>query len=254
MTPENRDWSTRRMMQGFNDHCNFAGSKVTGGQTVKNPWPMIGGVATTVLKRDEFITPVNAVPGDVLVLTKPLGTQVCANFHQWIRMPEKWQRIESIATVEEAVETFTFATMSMARLNRTGATLMMKYGAHACTDVTGFGLFGHSDNLAKNQLVPCVFEIDTLPLIAGMRKIDEALGGNFKLLKGLSAETSGGLLIALPADKAEAFCKEIEEIDKQPAWIVGRVLPSSLSQKENHSIIVDNPTVIEVKPNSNFNF
>ncbi|EFA75276.1 selenide water dikinase [Heterostelium album PN500] len=253
MTPENRNWSTRGLIQGFNDHCNLAGTKVRGGQTVKNPWPLIGGVATAIIRKDEMIMPVNAVPGDVLVLTKPLGTQVCANFHQWIRQPEKWAKIADIATVEEAVETFTYATQSMARLNRIGARLMRKYGAHAATDVTGFGIAGHSDNLAKSQLQPVVFEIHTLPIIEHMKKIDVHLNNNWNLCRGLSAETSGGLLIAMPEDKAREFVKEIEEIEHQPAWIIGRVLASDKPVTENRSVVIDNPTILEIKPNQNFN-
>ncbi|GAM23149.1 hypothetical protein SAMD00019534_063240 [Acytostelium subglobosum LB1] len=252
MSVEDRAWSTRGLIEGFNDHCKLAGTKVRGGQTVKNPWPIIGGVATSVVKNEDMIMPVNAVPGDVLVLTKPLGTQVCANFHQWIRQPEKWQKIETIATHEEARTAFAYATKSMARLNRTGARLMRKYHAHACTDVTGFGIAGHSDNLAKNQLQPVIFEIHTLPIIEGMRKIDEHLGNNWKLTSGLSAETSGGLLIAMPEAAAKELISEIEEVDKQPAWIIGRVL--ACEPGENKSVILPNPTIIEVKPNQNFDF
>eukprot|EP01132_Coremiostelium_polycephalum_P002831 gene2831-3517_t len=248
MTPEQRSWSTRLLIKGFNE----AGTKVTGGQTVKNPWPIIGGVATSILKRDEFIMPVSAVPGDVLVLTKPIGTQVCVNLHQWIRKPERWQRVESITSVEESERAFQFATRSMARLNRTGARLMKKYGAHAATDVTGFGLLGHSRNLAMNQNASLTFEIHTLPIIAGMKKIEDHLNHPFKLLKGTSAETSGGLLIALPPDQAELFIKEIQEIDKQPAWIIGKVLSSDKPRSENTSIIFDDAKIIEVEPNDNF--
>jgi selenide,water dikinase len=61
-----------------------AGSHVTGGQTVLNPWPIIGGVATSVCADAEIIRPVKIVPGCVLVLTKALGTQVAVNVRQWI--------------------------------------------------------------------------------------------------------------------------------------------------------------------------
>lgn len=252
MTPEQRSWSTRKMIEGFNDQCKIAGTKVTGGQTVKNPWPIIGGVATSILKTSDFIKPVNAQPGDVLVLTKPLGTQICANYHQWLGIPEKWARIDSITTREECEVVFQFAMNSMARLNRTGARLMRKYQAHAATDVTGFGILGHSTNLAKNQLLPVKFEIHTLPIIKGVKKIEEKLNLFYNLYKGTSAETSGGLLIAMPPDQAELFIKEIQEIDKQPAWIVGKVLASDLPQSENTSIILENPNIIEAEWNSNF--
>lgn len=134
---------------------------------------------------------------------------------------------------------------SMSRLNRNGARLMHKYGAHGATDVTGFGIMGHSNNLAKNQKASVQFEIHTLPVIKDMKKIDEKITF-FSLMKGYSAETSGGLLIGLPADKAESFCKELEEMDGHPAWIIGRVIKSDKDQSHNSSFIVENPTIIEV--------
>lgn len=63
---------TKEMMRGFNDLAREAGTKVTGGQSVMNPWPIIGGVATSTCLEKDFIRPENAQPGDVLVLTKPL--------------------------------------------------------------------------------------------------------------------------------------------------------------------------------------
>ncbi|EGC29762.1 hypothetical protein DICPUDRAFT_84250 [Dictyostelium purpureum] len=253
MTPEQRQWSSKLLIQGFNDQATLAGTKVSGGQTVKNPWPIIGGVATSILKTSEFIKPVGAVDGDVLVLTKPLGTQVCVNFHQWLRNEDRWRKIESITNEQECEEVFEFATKSMARLNRTGARLMKKYGAHAATDVTGFGILGHSTNLAGNQDASIRFEIHTLPIIKHMKKLEDHLNHPFKLLQGTSAETSGGLLICLPRDKAEAFCKEIEEIDKQPAWIIGDVIGQSDKPRSmNTSTILENPKIIEVEPNNNF--
>merc|ERR1719487_500947 len=70
---------TEKMMLGFVDICKEAGTDVTGGQTVRNPWPIIGGVAKSILREGDFIRPENAEAGDVLVLTKPLGTQVAVN-------------------------------------------------------------------------------------------------------------------------------------------------------------------------------
>merc|ERR1719223_2228173 len=78
--------STEQMMRGFNDICKEAGTEVTGGQTVKNPWPIIGGIAKSVLKEEHFIRPRHAAPGDVLVVTKPIGTQLAVNMKQWLRV------------------------------------------------------------------------------------------------------------------------------------------------------------------------
>ena len=79
----------------------------------------------------------------------------------------------------------------MSRLNRNAARMMHKYDAHGATDVTGFGILGHANNLAKNQKGKVSFKIHTLPILANMVKIFKASGINFKLLDGFSAETSG---------------------------------------------------------------
>lgn len=101
------------------------------------------------------------------------------------------------------------AIKQMARLNRNGAVLMQKHGAHACTDVTGFGLLGHGMNLASNQKAKVKFQFHTLPILRNMAGV-EAVGTFFRLLQGLSAETSGGLLVALSPAAAQAFLAEIQ--------------------------------------------
>lgn len=245
MTHNESNVVTRLMIEGFNDQAKIANTKITGGQTVKNPWPIIGGVASSVCKKNEFIMPENAVDGDVIVLTKPLGTQVSVNAHQWLHTnPKRWELISDLVTSEEVIRAYDVASESMARLNRNGAKLMHKYLAHGATDVTGFGILGHGKNLAKNQKAAVSFEIHTLPIIRSMMEIDERVQ-MFSLLKGFSAETSGGLLICMPADQAEAFCKEIEAIDNVPAWIIGRVVKSE-DQTKNTCTILENPTIIRV--------
>ncbi len=73
MTPEDRDICTKLMIKGFHDQATAAGTIVTGGQTVINPWPIIGGVATSAVFEKDVIKPDGAVAGDVVILTKPLG-------------------------------------------------------------------------------------------------------------------------------------------------------------------------------------
>jgi len=241
-----RDIVTRRMIEGFSDLWKRASVEVTGGQTVFNPWPIIGGTAMSCCAANEFIMPVHAVPGDVLILTKPLGTQVAVNVNVWLQCPERpnWAKAQEIMNLEQAYSAYDKAVESMTRLNLNAAKLMHKYGAHAATDVTGFGIIGHSRNLAKNQKAKVDFVIHTLPIIDLMDKIDALFGSNWKLLGGFSAETSGGLLIALPEDKAKNFCQELEELDHQPAWIIGKVVESQ--NEENQSTILENKTIIYI--------
>ena len=207
MTEKERDVVIPLMMRGFKDCALEANSTVTGGQTVMNPWCTIGGVATTVCQPNEFIIPDSAVVGDVLVLTKPLGTQVSVNAHQWLDQPERWNRIKLVVSEEDVRKAYQRGMDSMARLNRIGARLMHKYNAHGATDVTGFGLLGHAQALARNQKNEVSFVIHNLPVIAKMAAVAKACGNMFQLLQGHSAETSGGLLICLPREQAAAYCK-----------------------------------------------
>ena len=74
MQEGDREIVTREMMRGFNDCATEAGTKITGGQSIMNPWPIIGGVANVMCNESEFIRPNNGIDGDLIVLTKPLGT------------------------------------------------------------------------------------------------------------------------------------------------------------------------------------
>ncbi|CAF4227304.1 unnamed protein product [Rotaria socialis] len=241
MSEKERDTIMPLILEGFKDCAEEAGTSVQGGQTVVNPWLIVGGVATSICIPSEIIIPEHAVVGDVLVLTKPLGTQVAVNAYQWIENPDRWNRIKSVVTEDEVRKGYKRAMSCMARLNRTGGKLMHKYNAHACTDVTGFGLLGHAENLAKYQKNEVSFVIHNLPIIAKMATITKACNDMFSLLQGKSAETSGGLLVVLPHEQAAAFCKDIEAQEGYRAWIIGVVEKGDRTAK-----IVDKPRIIEV--------
>ncbi|GJD11640.1 Selenide, water dikinase [Galdieria sulphuraria] len=194
------------MIKGFSDQVEKAGSKVTGGQTIFNPWPMIGGTAMSVVPKGELVQLSESQIGDILVLTKPLGTQVAVNLHQWlVSKPDLWKQVEGVT--DEAI-------------------LMKKYNAHAATDVTGFGILGHAKNLARQQRRHVTFVLECLPCIKGMAKVDGWVrqGDRFQLRRGLSAETSGGLLIAFPVDNVEGFLNEIYLEEGWRSFVVGRVV------------------------------
>jgi len=263
MTPQERTICTNLMVRGFRDACNEAGTTITGGQTVLNPWPIIGGVATSIVSREEYISSDGACVGDVLVLTKPIGTQIAVNVHEWRKRHEKkdnaetgdkyWNRIleqkqgngKEFLTVSEAETMMHTAVRSMTKLNRFAGKLMTRHNAHAGTDVTGFGILGHAQNLMDNQIAECGIELYNLPCIVNTLKINDNIM-NFRLRDGLSAETSGGLLISMTESDAKAYCAELRQVEAAAynynnsnddgsdekvdsdfgPWIIGRVIES----------------------------
>jgi len=108
-------------------------------------------------------------------------------------------------TNEAAIkDAYYLATESMSTLNMNASGLMNKHKCHGATDITGFGIKGHADNLVQVQKADVNFRIDALPIIKGMDVINNEVF-DFKLLKGFSAETSGGLFTMIPPEKLEAF-------------------------------------------------
>ncbi|KAG5490697.1 hypothetical protein JKF63_00819 [Porcisia hertigi] len=225
--------TTREIMKGFAERARLATTTVTGGQTVMNPWPLIGGVAMAVVTEAEMVRPNGLLrSGDVLVLTKPLGCQIAVNLKQWLLRPSPLYE-EAIAghiTPGEIEELYNVATDSMRRLNREGARLMRKYGAHGATDVTGFGILGHANNLGAAQSAgdsprSLCLVLEQLPIFKTAVLASRRMNDKYRLFEGYSAETSGGLLVAFPSSTAaEAFCAELMEVDGGcPSWIVGHV-------------------------------
>jgi selenide,water dikinase len=255
MTDADRTICTREMVRGFNDACLHADTVVTGGQTVINPWPVIGGVATTICSEGEYVRSNGAKVGDVVVLTKPLGTQVAVNVHEWRRRnTSQWDEIRTrnVLSEEQAKDMMHTACCSMATLNRNAGSIMVKHNAHAGTDVTGFGILGHAQNLMDNQIDEVGMEIHTLPCIKNTPAIETSGIFNFRLLLGYSAETSGGLMICMSESDAIAYCKELTLLnsnvggggdDEIPCcWIIGRIVANS----ERKASVVENVTIIEV--------
>ena len=242
MDPVAMDYVTKELIRGFNDQARVAVTNVTGGQTVRNPWPMIGGVASSTCRENEdFIRPVHGKVGDVIVLTKPLGTQLAVNMFEWMRTAAKFNRVKDLLTVDEIIAAYKMAMTSMSTLNLDAAKLMRKYDAHGCTDVTGFGILGHANNLAQEQEDAVDLVIHTLPIIRSMAKVERHLNNQWKLFFGRSAETSGGLLIMMTPENAAAYVEEYKQVTGHDAWIVGEV-----TEGERRGIVKEDPTLIEV--------
>ena len=232
MTENQREAVTREMMKGFNSKANEANTKVTGGQSVLNPWPMIGGTAISVVSKDKVIMPNNSQIGDLIILTKPLGTQCIVNAAQWlIESTDQWQKLSTYIKEEDLWDVYVSMENSMARLNKKGAELMIKYKANACTDVTGFGIKGHALNLVNaqnNKKLKYVF--NSIPTLKNARLINDEIK-NFKLRDGFSPETSGGLMLTISKENGKKFVEEMH-LNNEPAWIIGEVCESEFNTVE----------------------
>ncbi len=201
----------REMLQGFADQCREVDAPVTGGHTILNPWPILGGSVTGWAER--YVTADGARPGDLLYLTKPLGTQPAMAL---LRMPE--DTLDSMFSHLDVEGIERVAVKVMTEPLRDAAEAAVEAGATAMTDVTGFGLKGHARELAERSGVRVV--IERIPVIPGTPEVSRALG--YGLERGESAETAGGLLVAVPEGRAEELEDAFEERD---VWYrrVGRV-------------------------------
>ena len=223
MTENEKSVITKQMIKGFNDAVIEAGTKVTGGQSVINQWPMIGGTAISTIKNEKIVYPNNIRKGDLLVITKPLGTQVAVNSVEWLQKnPEMLEKLKKIGIGKIEIEDmYSIAVESMSRLNKKAGELMLKYHAHGATDITGFGLLGHSKNLVEAQKTKLQFRFKSLPIIRNCDKVNKEVY-DFELYEGKSSETSGGLLVALEKSNAYEYVKEMFD-SGEDAWIVGYV-------------------------------
>jgi selenide,water dikinase len=243
MTTEEQNIVTKMMIAGFNDTFREAQAKITGGQTVFNEAPIIGGTAIGLVRGENPYVPRHAKPGDILVLTKPLAAQVIVNVNQYLKTrDEKWSTLvgKGLVKEDEILETYLESVVNMGRLNKNASKLMLKHGATASTDVTGFGILGHAENIAEIQIENVDFVLDCLPMYKGMLKLDNIVR-DFDLLGGYTPETSGGLLIALPSQNVAKFMNELKTKYGEESWIVGRV-----EDGHREARLSDNVEVLEV--------
>jgi len=211
------DW-VREIFRGGFDKVQEAGAVIAGGHTVESGEPLFGFAVTGVVDRDKVAANAGAQVGDVMYLTKGLGMGSMTT-------GGKFQKI--------AWDALRPAAEQMATLNDKAADAMNAVGAHACTDITGFGLIGHASNIAKASGVTLSFELESLPIFpgaydlaadgvfsGGTKRGKEALGEVVQVAPGADqvkvdiaydAETSGGLLIVLAADRAAALEVELGE-------------------------------------------
>ncbi len=201
----------REIFLGGLHKLNEAGVALLGGHTVQDREVKFGYAVTGVVAPDAVWTNAGARPGDALFLTKPIGTGVIATAVKFGRAPA--------ATTDAAVET-------MVELNRAAAEAMLalpRGAVHACTDITGFGLIGHASELAQASGVTLRIDPRAVPLIPGALDLASNRSGGLRTNKDhfeagvrgaggvdpallallFDPQTSGGLLLAIDAARAE---------------------------------------------------
>ncbi len=194
------------MLKGFGDFCREMDAPVVGGHTIRNPWPIIGGAATGIGEIGKIVYTKGAQVGDKLFLTKPLGIAPAMAAYRLRKDPEGKELLADVqeeivdAAINEAIE-------GMITSNKPVAEAMQQVPVHAATDVTGFGLKGHSANIAMLGKVDIV--IDQLAVIRGTPQLAEIFG--YPLLTGEAKETAGGMLIAVGKDDADRLQDELDK-------------------------------------------
>jgi selenide,water dikinase len=204
-----------------------AGCVLLGGHTVRDPEIKFGYAITGLVDVDQMMTNAAGRAGDVLVLTKPLGTGILATALKAGRAPE---------------EAAAAATQSMAQLNRIPSVIAVRNGVRAATDITGFGLAGHTANVARESLLTIEIRLADLPLLPGARELSAryqpaGLKANRRQFEPLvedtaaadeelralayDPQTSGGLLLLVPEAAADALLADLSL-----ARAIGRAVPS----------------------------
>lgn len=218
------------VLKGGYDKAAEAGCLIVGGHTVDDAEPKYGLSVVGLIEPGKEVSNANAQPGDVLVLTKPIGTGIITTGCK--------QGITPDDILKNAVDV-------MATLNKGAAEAMMRVGISSCTDITGFGLMGHLRGMAKASKVGAVINASDVPILPGVWDLLEqnvVPGGTFRNMNGVEdsmdwddaltdqqrllmcdAQTSGGLLISVTKDKVEQLLSELEISGVETRVIVGEI-------------------------------
>ncbi len=227
------------ILRGGADATLEAHAFVTGGHTIEDPEPKYGMCVFGTVNPKNIVSNSSAKPGDVLYLTKPLGTALMVNGHKKGFVSE---------------EDFTAVKQSMMELNKAGAMAFAASGVHAATDITGFGLAGHLHELLLASHVSATLITDDLPVFKGLHKalnhgtaagrcnaIIDMLGKDLIIKSSGSytakhaqqivcdPQTSGGLLVALAPEQALIFEETFASLSGRKPWKIGTLSADSAS-------------------------
>lgn len=234
------------MLRGGMDKLEEAGCSLIGGHSINDEEVKFGFAVTGLIDAKKTVQRDNAKPGDVLVLTKPLGTGMVSFAAQIGRVSRECL---------DEVGSF------MATLNKDAAELMVKHKANACTDITGYALAGHLVEMVRGSGVTAELDMSALPVFAAVEECvkQEILPGaiernqeyamawvrvadtsgqkNLPVL--YDPQTSGGLLIALPEKTAQPFVEEMHKRGHASTSIIGRIAEKDASKPEGELVIIN---------------
>jgi len=223
------------ILAGVVDRVRLSGAVNLGGHSVRDAEIKVGLAVTGIATPDEIVRNDTARPGDLLVLTKPLGTGFVTTAHKREKCPES---------------TLAAAVRSMIGLNAVGRDAARQAGgATALTDVTGYGLAVHASEMVENSGLAVRLHLDRLPQLPGVLDLidagvkNRANASNRAHLEShlqwnlppdhdprlaeliFDPQTSGGLLIAVPPDRGNRLIAELQAADAAAAAVVGRIEP-----------------------------
>ena len=219
------------ILRGGSDKAAEAGISIAGGHTIDDNEPKYGLAVMGLVHPDAIITNAGAKPGDILILTKPIGTGIISTAMK--------AEIATQESIKAAVEI-------MSTLNKSAAESMMEVGVNACTDVTGFGLLGHLHEMVSASQMGAEISFEKVPLIPGTWELADDLiipAGTFRNHEYLTdfvtwgdgieyeeqmilcdAQTSGGLLISVSAEKATELLRSLEKSGVLAAAQIGSII------------------------------
>jgi selenide,water dikinase len=219
------------ILAGGHEKVTEAGASLAGGHSVDDLEPKYGLAVTGVVHPERILRNGGALPGDALILTKPIGTGVLFNACRSGRLP----RSELDPVLPQ-----------VAGLNQTALEVALQFEIHACTDITGFGLAGHAIELAEASGVRLELELNSLPLypnalaMYGRGETTGSNAANRALVSGrfdldadhepvriellFDPQTSGGLLLAVPGSQAADLVERLREAGVASASQIGRAI------------------------------
>ena len=227
-----------RILKGGSDKAHEAGIHIVGGHSIEDKEPKYGLVVTGLVAPDKVVSNAGARPGDALLLTKPIGSGIIST---------------ALKGGHAGEEDASRVIAVMTELNKAASEAMLECGVNACTDVTGFGLAGHLYEMMQASGVKALARFGDVPLIEGALELAQkgiVPGGTRRNLdylndsvdwqEGVSevdklifcdAQTSGGLLISLPRERAQKLLQGINGKGGLQAALVGEVAESDGKDK-----------------------